>query len=79
MSKPFILWMAISLAAISHSFAGDTTYRKKNPWLISGSAGYTINRAFGTVMDNQATFNAMFGIKNAGQKNGGGSLCIRIR
>jgi len=39
---------------------------------MSGSAGYTINKAFGSVMDNEREFNAMFRITNARQKNWGG-------
>lgn len=62
---------AVLLSVSARSFASDTTYRK-HPWLMFGSAGYTINKAFGGVMDNEAEFNAMSGIRNAKQKDWGG-------
>jgi hypothetical protein len=71
MYKHLAIGMAFLQSVSFHSFASDTTYRK-HPWLMSGSAGYTINKAFGSVMDNEAEINAMSGIKNARQKNWGG-------
>lgn len=37
---------AVLLSVSARGLASDTTYRK-HPWLMSGSAGYTMNKAFG--------------------------------
>lgn len=71
MRKPFILWTVLFFSATGQSFAQDSVSHK-NPWLISGSAGYTINKGFGSLLDKDKEFNAMFGIKDATQKNWGG-------
>jgi hypothetical protein len=69
--KPFPIFLFLSLFSIGHVSASDTTYHKK-PLYFSISAGYSFNRAGGSLVEMVQQLNVQFGIRNAKQKDGNG-------
>ncbi len=65
------LALLLFVAAVGRTQA-QTEPTHQNPWYITINAGYTINKAGGSLVDMVQQLDREYGIKNATQKNGGG-------
>jgi|GEM_PF-1724514 len=69
--RPICLILTLFLSGITQTRA-QINPNINHPWYITINAGYTINRAGGSLFNLVQDLDRQYGIKNATQKNGGG-------